>query len=165
MKNFKKLFVTLLLLSIYIGVEAQPYIASRLVDGRRIGYLSIGVNVGFTNYFGDLNPQEQYVSTDLTKTRPSIGINVTRKITPRIMVRGDLNWARIAANDFQAADPIDERSRYRWIRNAHFRNDIWELSATVTYDLLRSPFVFHKRVPVTPYLFSGTRLDLSRSKR
>lgn len=158
MKNFKKSVLLILLLSLYIGVQAQPYIASRLVDGRKIGYLSVGVNVGFTNYFGDLNPQEQYISTDLTKTRPSIGINLTRKLSPRIMVRGDFNWARLAANDFQAADPVDERSRYRYIRNAHFRNDLWELSAVVTYDLLRSPFVFHKRVPVTPYLLLGLGL-------
>ena len=120
-----------------------------------IGYIAVGGHVGIINYFGDLNPRPRYVSTDIRGTRPTIGIDVTRKLSPRIMVRAAASWGRVVADDFIAADPNDERDKYRFMRNSHFRNDIYELSMVMTYDLIASPFVYYKRAKFTPYLLAG----------
>jgi Domain of unknown function (DUF6089) len=120
-----------------------------------IGYVAIDGSIGIGNYFGDLNPLAQYVSTDITATRPSFSIGLVRKYSPRLLVRAGFSWIRLTGNDFKAADPSDERHRYRYIRNAHFRNTLYELSIVGMYDLRPSRFVYYKRVNYTPYLLFG----------
>lgn len=146
------LFVCIVFISMLDNIQAQPMFRQK---GKDIGYLSVGASVGVMNYFGDLNPLAQYVTTDISATRPSLGISVVRKISPRTMIRGMFSYGRLTANDFKAADPADERHRYRYIRNAHFRNDIFELSLCATFDLMPSRFIYYKRVNFTPYVVVG----------
>ena len=120
-----------------------------------IGYYAIDGGIGAMNYFGDLNPLTQYASTDLSKTRPAFTIGMMRKMSSRLHLRVGVQWGRLMANDFQAADPSHPRHRYRYMRNTHFRNDVYELSLIGYYDLKKSPFVYYKRQNATPYLVFG----------
>lgn len=153
MNQLKSSLIALFLLCLsYSHIQAQAFIPYSYKD---IGYVSVGAYVGLANYFGDLNPAAQYVSTDLSKTRLSLGVEVSRKLSPRLIARAGLAWARIAASDFEASNPSNERDVFRYIRNSHFRNDIFELSLVFTWDLFPSRFVYHKRLPFTPYLVAG----------
>jgi len=120
-----------------------------------IGYYAIDGGIGVMNYFGDLNPLTQYVSTDITATRPGISIGVMRKMGSRLHIRVGASWGRLTASDFKAADSEHPRHRYRYMRNAHFRSNIYELSAIGYYDLQPSKFVYYKRANATPYLVLG----------
>jgi hypothetical protein len=120
-----------------------------------IGYYAFDGGIGIMNYFGDLNPLTQYVSTDITATRPGFSIGIMRKMSSRLHVRAGLSWGRLTASDFKAADSQHPRHRYRYMRNAHFRNDIYELSVMGYYDLRKSEFVYYKRANATPYLVLG----------
>lgn len=151
-----KLLLTLLLLAMVQVVFAQPWKQKKFNGKKRdVGYLAIGGSLGFTNYFGEMNPWSQYVSTDFRTTRYSVGFNVIRKLSPRLHVRAGLTWARIAGDDNISASPSSERHRYRYMRNTHFRNDIFELSVIGTWDLKRSAGLFYKRASNTPYLLLG----------
>lgn len=154
MKQVKIGFILLLLSSFLGSLPAYGQWMSK-VKYRNIGYLMVGGQINASNYFGDLNPLAQYVSTDITSTRPSFGIQVTRKFSPRLQGRLSLTWNRLLGDDFKAADPTDERHRYRFIRNAHFRNDVLEMALMFTFDLIPSRYVYHKRVKYTPYLLAG----------
>jgi hypothetical protein len=157
MKILKKsLFLCVMLAFAYQFAFAQPWREKKFNGKKRdVGYLAIGGSLGFTNYFGEMNPWAQYVSTEFRTTRYSLGFNVVRKISPRVHVRAGLTWARIAGDDNIAASPTNERHRYRYMRNNSFRNDIFELSFIGTWDLKRSPGVFYKRAANTPYLLLG----------
>ncbi len=148
----------LLITTLQVAYAQNPFYKNKKKfnkGNREQGYYAIGGNIGVINYFGDLNPLAQYVSTDITKSRPSLGISLMKKMSPRIMLRGSLSWGRIIADDNQAASPTNERHRYRYIRNSHFRNDIFELAAGITYDLLPSSGIYYKRRGKVPYLTVG----------
>lgn len=155
MKQVKVWFIITTLLFLCAELNAQSFRRNAPRWRSDIGYLGVGGGVGIMNYFGDLNPLAQYVSTDITVTRPSIAISVFRKLSPRIIARAQFSWGRITADDFKAADPTDDRHRYRWLRNSHFRNDIWELGLMISYDLRPSRFTYYRRANFTPYLLAG----------
>lgn len=138
--------------SVFAGEESL--IKSQTVVRKQIGYWAVGGQINAMNYFGDLNPLAQYVSTDISKTRPSFAAHVVRKWSPRIHTRLSFAWGRLTGDDSEAADPNDERHRYRYMRNAHFRNDIFELALTATYDLRASNRIYYNRKH-TPYLVLG----------
>jgi hypothetical protein len=120
-----------------------------------IGYTAFDAGIGVMNYFGDLNPLSQYVSTDISKTRPGFSVGIMRKYSSRLHVRLGASWGRLTASDFDAADSQHPRHRYRYARNTHFRNDIYELSLMAYYDLRQSQFTYYKRANATPYLVLG----------
>ncbi len=143
MKNFKRILTALCLLAICSELPAQY---NKRKDEQ---YFSVGIRAGISNYFGDLNPLAQYVSTDLSKTRHAVGVDVAYRFSREFEARIGLNWARLTANDFEAADPNDERHRFRYYRNNHFRNDVFELSFEGTLDLLELFGAFINRPPRT----------------
>jgi hypothetical protein len=149
--TFATLGAVFMLLLQTIQVEAQ-----RKYRDNTEGYLAIMGSIGIMNYFGDLNPTSNYLSTDIGYTRwGGIGVNVSRKMSPNFHLRLGFVYGRIQADDFSAADPGDERARYRYIRNASFRNDIYELSLTTTFDILANSGPYYRRRLVTPYLMAG----------
>ncbi len=118
------------------------------------GYTTIGFQAGIANYFGDLNPLASYLSTEIRFTRPSFGLNIARTFGAynRFSARLGVCYARLQGDDFTAANPNDERHRYRYVRNAHFRNDIYEGSLTFTMDILSGE---RRKSPISPYIFAG----------
>ncbi|TAF65164.1 MAG: hypothetical protein EAZ55_09440 [Cytophagales bacterium] len=136
---------SILLFNIYTPSKAQNYRQER----------TIGFQAGIANYFGDLNPLAQYVSTEIRFTRPSFGLNFTNTIgsTRRVNLRLGLVWARLQGDDFTAANPNDDQHRYRYIRNSHFRNDVYEFSLSFSYIVhefkLKNASILH------PYIMIG----------
>ena len=119
------------------------------------GFLTVGAQLGTINYFGDMNPLSQYVAPEWRFLRPSISISVQRKLGKNLQARLEFSYGRLVGNDFVSASPNNERHRYRFLRNNHFRNDIKELSLVGTYDILGSAGRYYRRVRFTPYVLAG----------
>ena len=143
------LIITLLSLAGY-NVQGQRF-------NRRVteGFLTVGAQIGTINYFGDMNPLTQYVAPEWRFLRPSISVNVQRKLGRNFQVRLEFTYGRLRGDDFISASPNNERHRYRFMRNNHFKNDIKELSLVGEYDILGSGGKYHLRRPFTPYLLAG----------
>ncbi len=158
MRNFKTGLLIIAFAMACLHTNAQTmYEASK---GVPVVYQTIGIQAGIMNYFGDLNPLAQYVTTDISATRPGLGITYSRRFGARTTARFGVMWGRLFANDFEAADPADERHRYRYGRNAHFRNDIYEISGMLEYDLIPSLgrnkyYAPSNRAAFSPYLLLG----------
>jgi len=117
------------------------------------GEWRIGANLGIMNYFGDLNPLSQYVSTELSATKFAYGAFIYYRPYDHFGFKLNYNMGRIQGDDFTAADPYDERHRFRYMRNAHFRSDIRELSLTMQFYI---PEIFAGvSTPIDPYIFVG----------
>jgi len=118
-------------------------------------YTTVGITVNAMNYFGDLAPKDQIFSTNLSFTRPSLGIFATRRFGPRLTVRGSFQWGRLKGDDFESANPNDELGRFRYVRNLQFRNDIKELAFTGVIDFAENLSTYRSRKNVIPYAFAG----------
>src|SRR5262245_32164270 len=46
-------------------------------------YNAIGISLNAFNYYGDLSPTDKKMSTDLSLTRPAVGISFTHRFGPR----------------------------------------------------------------------------------
>jgi hypothetical protein len=158
MRNFKTGLLILSFTIACVQLKAQPMFQAS--KGVPVVYQTIGIQAGIMNYFGDLNPLAQYVSTDISATRPGLGITYSRRMGSRATARFGLMWGRLTGSDFEAADPTDERHRYRYGRNASFRNDVYEFSAMIEYDLIPSLgrnkyYAPSNRAAFSPYLLLG----------
>ncbi|NJO00446.1 MAG: hypothetical protein HC880_01065 [Bacteroidia bacterium] len=122
---------------------------------RREDYWTLGVQVNAFNYFGDLNPLNRRVSTEISFTRPNFAFEVTRKIGSRFHLRGSLGYGRLRGDDYVAADPDKPESLGRYGRNLHFRSDIVELAFTTIFEIFPSRGRFYRRRYLTPYIFAG----------
>ncbi|NJN24724.1 MAG: hypothetical protein HC819_01390 [Cyclobacteriaceae bacterium] len=118
-------------------------------------YASVGFSVDALNYFGDITPKSGMLSTDISLTRPAFSVYGTYRYTPNLSFRGSLSWGRLTGDDFQSADPYGTDSRFRYVRNASFRNDIKELAIVGIWDIFPNHGTFLNRVSFTPYVFAG----------
>lgn len=149
------LLIGLFLLSI-VQVSAQG-----AATGRQDNYWAIGFQVNSMNYFGDLNPKNQYASTELSFTRPGLFVHASKRMGTRVHLRASLGYGRIAGSDFAASDNfstenkvgLDKMARYG--RNLHFRNDVKELAFITSYDIFRSYGRYYRRRAFTPYILGG----------
>ncbi len=132
----------------------SQYRGRRVPFAKNLKYFSVGGSVNALNYFGDLAPKGHIASTKIAYTRPGFGITGTYRIGPQSSVRSSFIWGRLKGDDF-SADPLGEDSRYRYMRNLHFRNDIKELSVDYIFDLVPHFRTFITRPRVVPYLFVG----------
>lgn len=121
-------------------------------------YNYIGASVNTLNYFGDLSPLSNRVSTDISLSNPSIGVFFARRFGPRYTFRAMFNYGSIRGNDFKSADPNDENARFRYVRNLHFRNRIKELTITGIFDLFKNEASYISRVQFTPYAYVGVSI-------
>ena len=134
-------------ISSYRGGSSTPF-------GQR-AYNSASFNISSMNYFGDLAPKSSIGSTDISFTRPGVGLSFERKILPRVSVRGGLLYGRLKGSDFESADPNDQDARFRYVRNLQFRNDIFEFSVSGVLDLIPNYGTFVTRPDFVPYVFAG----------
>ncbi|MCU0444799.1 MAG: hypothetical protein MUE85_07755 [Microscillaceae bacterium] len=145
-----------------VGLErATPRIYK--IEKKRVrtnpkNYLAVGLQLNVANYFGDLNPMDRFLSTELRFTRPSFAFQITKKLSPYLYLRGSLSFAWLAGDDFTSAKSNDGLAKYRYIRNAHFRNRITELAVVGIYDLKPNRGLYYRRRFVTPYVFAGIGL-------
>ena len=118
-------------------------------------YVSVGFSVDALNYFGDITPKSSFASTDISFTRPGVGLYLAYRYRPNLTLRGSLSYGRIQGDDFKSADPYGENSKFRYVRNLSFRNDITELAVGGVWDFMGNHGTFLNRVDFTPYVWGG----------
>ncbi|NJN42515.1 MAG: hypothetical protein HC811_10110 [Flammeovirgaceae bacterium] len=169
----RKLYVLFLILAVvWVGAdEAEAQLNRKNIKknnkriasfrGRKSGfgknkiYNAIGVSVNALNYYGDLAPRPQRVSTDISFTRPAMGISFAHRFGPRYTLQGQFMYGTLRGSDQDSADPTDENSNSRYLRNVSFRNNIKELSVVAVFDLFENQSTYISRVKWTPYAFLG----------
>jgi hypothetical protein len=119
-------------------------------------YNSIGISLNAFNYYGDLSPSPKKFSTDLSLTRPAIGVSFVHRFGPRYQLVGSFMYGGIRGSDSDSADPDDTSNGiFRYNRNLSFRNRIKELSAVAQVDLFENQSTYISRVKWTPYVYAG----------
>jgi hypothetical protein len=116
-------------------------------------YDRIGLALNALNYYGDLAPGPQRLSSDLSLTRPGIGLSYIRRVGPFYSIKVELMRGTIKGSDNVSANQSDGLNRY-W-RNASFRNRITELSVTAKFDLVENHGFYFHRHPMVLYVFGG----------
>lgn len=118
-------------------------------------YNSIGFSINALNYYGDIAPRPQTVSTDISFTRPGFGLNFVHRFGPRYSLQGQFMYGILRGSDASSASPTDENAQYRFKRNLSFRNQIKELSVVAVFDLFENEATYISRVKWTPYAYLG----------
>ncbi len=153
-------YLFLFLLGIFISSDllAQRRISQfrghRSAFAKNKRYYSIGGSLSAVNYFGDLAPKSHMASTKLSLTKPGLGVTGMYRVGPQSSFRASFMWARLKADDAQS-NIMGDNSKYRYVRNLHFRNDIKELSFEYIFDLTAHQRTFMSRPILVPYLFAG----------
>lgn len=124
--------------------------------GKQNIYNSVGFSVNALNYYGDLAPSPNKISTDISFTKPGFGLSYTRRFGPRYSVQAQFMYGTIKGSDAESADKGDlSNGIYRYQRNLSFRNQIKELSVVAIIDLFENQSTYMSRVKWTPYLYAG----------
>lgn len=119
-------------------------------------YLTLGISLNALNYYGDLAPNPGRLSTDISFTRPAVGITASQRWGPRYSLSASLMYGTLRGSDFSSADENDaENGKYRYYRNLSFRNRIKELSVIATFDLFENQSTYIIRAKWTPFAFAG----------
>lgn len=119
-------------------------------------YNAIGISLNAFNYYGDLSPSPKRLSTDLSLTKPAIGVSFVHRFGPRYQLVGSFMYGGIRGSDSESADQEDtENGIFRYNRNLSFRNRIKELSVVGQVDLFDNQSTYISRVKWTPYIYAG----------
>jgi hypothetical protein len=119
-------------------------------------YNSLGFSVNALNYYGDLAPRPSKISTDISFTKPALGLSFTHRFGPRYSVIGSFMYGTLKGSDAQSADQGDlQNGLARYKRNLSFRNRIQELTVVAQLDLFENMATYISRVKWTPYVFAG----------
>lgn len=118
-------------------------------------YYYIGAGINAMNYFGDIAPKSNIFSTKIGFTRPGFSGAFGYRIGPRYTLQASLSYGRLQSDDNTAADPQGDVSKFRYVRNLHFRNDIWEMAVVGIFDLFQNQGSYLSRVQITPYALIG----------
>src|SRR6187431_2226848 len=70
-------------------------------------YNSLGLSINALNYYGDIAPKPDRVSTDISFTRPGIGLDFVHRFGPRYSLQAQYMWGVLKGSDADSADPND----------------------------------------------------------
>jgi hypothetical protein len=119
-------------------------------------YWSIGASLNIMNYVGDVDPGPSFISPGLKFTKYNFGALVTRRISPRVSLRGSFSFGKIGGSDWDNSSYSTAGGDvYRKARNLSFKNNIYELKGDVIIDLIEHRGRYQKRPDFVPYLFVG----------
>jgi len=119
-------------------------------------YSGFGFSLNSFNYYGDLSPKPQNVSTDISFTRPALGLSFMHRFGPRYTFLAQFMYGTLRGADAESADFGDpENGKYRYQRNLSFRNRIKELTVVAYFDLFENDATYLSRVKWTPYAYVG----------
>ena len=122
--------------------------------GREKVYSGVGFSLNAMNYYGDLAPLPSKFSTDISFTRPGIGISFFHRFGPRYTLIAQFMYGTLKGSDSESAKGgFDGEARKG--RNLSFRNRIKEISFTAIFDLFENDGTYISRVKWTPYAFVG----------
>src|SRR5687768_9684437 len=97
--------------------------------GKEKRYQTLGITLSALNYYGDLSPKPGQFSTDISLTKPAVGIAYSHRFGPRYSVMGAFMYGTLKGADNESANANDlGNGVYRYQRNLSFRNRIKELS-------------------------------------
>jgi len=161
----------MLLLGLYFAPEAQGQFNRRSIKknnkriatfvgkkhfGREHVYSGVGFSLNALNYYGDLAPLPSKFSTDISFTKPGIGISFFHRFGPRYTLIGQFMYGTLKGSDAESAKKSSNESQnFREVRNLSFRNRIKELSLVAVFDLFENEGTYISRVKWTPYAFIG----------
>ncbi len=119
-------------------------------------YSAFGFSINALNYYGDVSPKPDRISTDISFTKPAAALSFMHRFGPRYTFMAQLMYGTLKGADAESADAGDaENGKYRYQRNLSFRNRIKELSAVAYFDLFENDATYISRVKWTPYAFAG----------
>ncbi len=119
-------------------------------------YNAVGISLNALNYYGDLSPKSGPLSTDISFTRPAIGVSFSHRFGPRYTLTAGFMYGTLKGSDASSADAGDaENGVFRYRRNLSFRNRIKELSVVASFDLFENMSTYISRVKWTPYVYLG----------
>jgi hypothetical protein len=124
-------------------------------DFKKFRYLAFGAGLHLLNYFGDLAPSEEFLSTDLSMVKPGVSLFANYRYGPRMSVKATLMYGRLMGDDYSSADANDPAALRRYIRNLSFRNDVFDLSVTSQIYLYKNYLDFTARKGFNLYLTGG----------
>lgn len=131
------------------------YQGEKIRFGKNKIYNTIGFSLNALNYYGDLAPRPNRLSTDLSFTRPAIGLHFTHRYGPRYTIGVNFLYGSLRGSDAESANKDKDNGIYRYQRNLSFRNRIKELSVIGYIDLWGNPLTYLSRVRWTPFAFAG----------
>lgn len=137
------------------GNRQATFSGARLPFANARQYITVGLSANALNYFGDIVPRTNAISTDIAYTRPGLGISSTARLGPAFSLRAEFMYGRVSSSDFGVANPENEEASYRYVRNLQFRNNIKDLSIIGMLDLFPNPATVSLRMRFTPYVFAG----------
>lgn len=142
-----------------VGLErSTPRISNISAVPPRINpryYWTLGGQMFSSHYFGDIAPSSRVFSTDLSRTKPSFGVYIMRKLSHHWFAKFNFLATTLSGDDFTSADFTDNLDQYRAMRNLHFRNRIREYSLSAVYELYPNKGKFYARRFFSPYISFG----------
>jgi hypothetical protein len=124
-------------------------------DFKKNRYISTGGSLQFLTYFGDLAPANNFLSTEISQINPGISGFIQYRYGPRMSLKVELLYGRLAGDDYVSADPADPESKNRYIRNLSFRNDIFDLSLMSQFYVFKNYLDFKQRKPFNIFFNGG----------
>src|SRR5258708_11069567 len=129
--------------------------------GKEHVYSGVGFSLNALNYYGDLSPLPSKFSTDISFTKPGIGISFFHRFGPRYTLVGQFMYCTLKGSDGESAKKSSsDVLNFRKERNLSFRNHIKEISVTAYFDLFENEGTYISRVKWTPYAFVGVTVFL-----
>ncbi len=124
-------------------------------------YSGVGFSLNALNYYLDLSPLPSKFSTDISFTKPGIGISFFHRFGPRYTLVGQFMYGTLKGSDGESAKKSSsDVLNFRKERNLSFRNHIKEISVTAYFDLFENEGTYISRVKWTPYAFVGVAVFL-----
>jgi len=124
-------------------------------DFKKNRYFIAGGSFNFLTYFGDLAPVNNFISTEFSQIKPGISAFAQYRYGPRMSLKAELLYGRLTGDDFSSADPDDENSKSRYIRNLSFRNDVLDFSLMSQVYLFKNYLDYRQRKFFNMYINGG----------
>ncbi len=156
-KFFMIRIITIAMVCAGVSAHAQPLSKLPPHKLKQVRHWSIGGALNASHYLGDLSPASDYFGssesgsyqfpTELRFTKPVFGFFAQYRYHPRFSVRAEFVTTSFTGDDNTSTSgaKIGSRASYRWMRNLHFRNRIYELSALWIADFVENRGPFFKR--------------------
>ncbi|WP_139827972.1 DUF6089 family protein [Marivirga sericea] len=135
---------------------------SKKLVNPEISYFAIGGGINALNYFGEIAPRPNTLSTDISFTRPGVNLFIKQKFGDRYSWKVNFMWGRLQSSDRETVSPegnnFVQENANRYLRNLSFRNDIYELTVQGQFDLFKHGGRFSSRPPLNVYVTFGAGL-------
>ncbi len=138
--------------------------AGYLKSTKQTRYFFGGMGVNLNTYFGDLTPNQKYISNAFKVTRPGLTAFVNYNFNAFLFFSGDLEYRRIIGDDFNSDPTHSSISVRKYVRNLSFRNDLYGMTLKANYNIFHDPFEYYKRRDYNLYVFTGISLFNSNPK-